>query len=295
MNPLRLDPSRTATARNRAAASMRSRLLAVGRRAATFIDDEDAFGLKGHQPFVFNEPKQFQFQQDPEKIAAFLAWLQGEIAKGVLESEKPLEDNWLNGFVGSAYKKGVVRAFTEAKPAGLAKPLFYAGKKAQFLESSFAAPEAVSKLKLIYTRSYNQLKGITDDMAGKISRVLADGLAHGTGPLKISRNLLDEVEGISRKRAELLARTEIIYAHAEGQLDSLEALGLDNIRLSVEWMTAGNPCPKCAVYAGQVFTIKEARGLIPLHPNCRCAWSPVFATVDRRKRTDVAGLFEEEV
>lgn len=36
-------------------------------------------------------------------------------------------------------------------------------------------------------------------------------------------------------------------------------------------------CPQCLPLDGQVFTIKEARGLIPRHVNCRCSWASVPA------------------
>jgi len=33
-------------------------------------------------------------------------------------------------------------------------------------------------------------------------------------------------------------------------------------------------CSECSDLEGNVYTIKEAHGMIPLHPNCRCAWKP---------------------
>ena len=43
-----------------------------------------------------------------------------------------------------------------------------------------------------------------------------------------------------------------------------------------EWSTAGDDrvCPLCGPLEGSVMTVKEARGLLPRHPNCRCAWIP---------------------
>ena len=75
-----------------------------------------------------------------------------------------------------------------------------------------------------------------------------------------------------------LARTEVINAYTEGTLDSYERLGVEEVQGRAEWSTAGDDrvCPQCAGMEGAVFTIREARGLIPLHPNCRCAWLPVI-------------------
>jgi hypothetical protein len=74
----------------------------------------------------------------------------------------------------------------------------------------------------------------------------------------------------------MIARTEIINAHAEGQLDSFDMLGVEEVGVVAEWATAGDDrvCEECASIEGELFTVDEARGMIPLHPNCRCAWIP---------------------
>ena len=70
--------------------------------------------------------------------------------------------------------------------------------------------------------------------------------------------------------------TQGIHAHSEGQLDSFEKLGVEEVGVMAEWITAGDDrvCERCAVLEGAVLKVKEARGLIPRHPNCRCAWLP---------------------
>ena len=51
-----------------------------------------------------------------------------------------------------------------------------------------------------------------------------------------------------------------------------------------EWMTAGDQrvCARCQANEGHRFTIEQARNMIPLHPQCRCAWVPI--SVDKRGR-----------
>lgn len=45
----------------------------------------------------------------------------------------------------------------------------------------------------------------------------------------------------------------------------------------VGWATAGDDyvCPECEALEDQVFTLQTARGMLPLHPNCRCALYPL--------------------
>jgi len=129
---------------------------------------------------------------------------------------------------------------------------------------------------MIYARAYDQLKDITSDMSTKMSRVFAESLANGLSAEATARKLHNTVDGIDRKRARTFARTEIIHAHAEGQLDSFDKLGIEELGVVAEWNTAGDDyvCSQCAALEGKTFTIQEARGMIPLHPNCRCCWVP---------------------
>jgi hypothetical protein len=118
------------------------------------------------------------------------------------------------------------------------------------------------------------LKGITAAMDQTISRVLAEALAHGRSAKQITKLLNEEVIGLGRKRSAMLAHTEIVRAHAEGQLDALQRMGVQRVGVMVEWVVGGNPCKICADRAGGVYTIDEARGLIPYHTFCKCAWIP---------------------
>lgn len=45
----------------------------------------------------------------------------------------------------------------------------------------------------------------------------------------------------------------------------------------VAWATAGDElvCPQCEALEDQIFTLETARGMLPLHPNCRCALYPL--------------------
>jgi SPP1 gp7 family putative phage head morphogenesis protein len=76
------------------------------------------------------------------------------------------------------------------------------------------------------------------------------------------------------KRARVLTRTEVINAHAEATLNSYTEAGLEGVTVNAEYTTAGDNkvCPKRRKLEGKVYTIAEARGVIPMHPNCRCAW-----------------------
>ncbi len=277
---LHRDPTRTTLLRRAYEGEMKRRFRWLSKQIWQFVVEWDVFGLDESLPFSINVERQaFRFHTDAQKIQAFRSWLQERVDQGILvpvggDPQKP----WTAKYLDRAYEKGISRSYDELNRQGFLGPSsLYLGGKQQFLRGFLGAPEPLSKYQLLYTRSFTELKGITEAMSQQISRTLADGLLKGKGPRAIARELSKNVEEMTRKRALVLARTEIIHAHAEGQLDAMKELGVEEITAQVEWITAGDErvCPDCIDLDGQVFSIDEAHGMIPLHPQCRCCWIPV--------------------
>ena len=80
-----------------------------------------------------------------------------------------------------------------------------------------------------------------------------------------------------RDRSELIARTEVSRSMNEGYLDSLEGTRYEEVEIS----SAGDACTLCLDLAGIKFKRAEARGRLPVHPNCRCHW---IVVIPRRKK-----------
>lgn len=249
------------------------------------VGDLDVFGLDDREPMTFNvlvsnqlniDRQAWRFLTNDQKLTEFNKWFQKQIDEDILQVDFQ-GDPWTAKYVESAYRKGSIRTYTDVHRSELAEASdVFEGSREQFLRQAFAQPERVSKIKFLFTRSLEELRGISAAMAQQVNRVLADGLSQGLGPRTLARRITNTISGINRTRALTLARTEVIAAHAEGQLDSFEDLGVREIQAMVEWSTAGDDrvCPECEALEGTVFTIDEARGLIPRHPNCRCAWIP---------------------
>jgi SPP1 gp7 family putative phage head morphogenesis protein len=291
-NPHRYDPQRSITLRKKIIGDVKRRLRALKAAIYDLVVTQDAFGIaadqaaakahaatlsggngRGLDAILTNES--WRFETDADKVKAYQKWLKSQVDNGFLEVSPGNENSpWLEKYLTSSYKKGVTRAYTDAKAAKLAAAGagddFVTGGKKAFLDSAFSSPVAQTKLQLIYTRSFSQLKGVTTQMDQDMSRVLAQGLADGRSPKVLAKDLTDVVDGIERRRALTIARTELSYAHSEGQLDSFEALGVDELGVMAEWSTAGDNrvCPLCAPMEGVILTVKEARGMIPRHPNC---------------------------
>ena len=261
---------------------MTRRFKKLSKAIVELVVDDDAFGLIKGELFTFNKqvPKQaWRFQNDATKLRSYRMWLKQQVDAYILSpvgggvGGKP----WTAPYIESAYKKGSLRAYTDLRAEKMiSKPVGFRGGREEFIHQTFGQPEVTKKIELLYTRAFHELDGVTAAMDQKMGRVLADGLAHGHGPKKIARALTKIVSNMNRTRALVIARTEIIRAHAEGQLDAFERLGEKEVGVMAEWSTAGDDrvCISCEDMEGEVMTIAAARGLLPLHPNCRCAWIP---------------------
>lgn len=271
------DPSKTTVLRQAFIRAMNKRLLKLKQDVLKWILEEDELGLLPVEIRQVGNRRTYAFATTTEKVSVFRRWFTNKVKQGVLETDGV--PAWTDEYVHSAYRKGLVHSYLESRRRFLAAidPRFIDLARDEFLKEAFAAPETVKKIQSIYTRTFETLKDYTHDMAVKTSSTLAEGLANGLHPSQIARELTSKMDNLSRSRALTIARTEIIHSHAEGQLDGYEKLGVKEVGADVEWSTSGDSrvCEECATMEGVVMKIEEARGKIPLHPNCRCAWIPI--------------------
>ena len=267
----------------------------VFKKAGLVKVGEDKWGLV---PKPTTNAAEWKFNSKPEQVEAFKKWLKTQID---IQFQKSEDELWIR-YIQEGLKKGAQRTFNDYyKGTRFAKGqgAFYQGSKEQFMQSAFAQPVAVDKVKLMAGRSFNELQGITDEMSMKITRTLTDGLVQGKNPMDIAKDLSNQVN-LSKKRAAVMARTEIVRANAEGQILAIRALGIEQVGVAVEWKVNapgvdekdGGPCKLCAPLEGAMFSLAEAEGLIPRHPNCRCAFIPVVGQRinyrKTRKKVDIS-------
>lgn len=217
----------------------------------------------------------FDFPRSDQKVAAFMQWLkdaQRARILGVSEGvplERAAASAWTSKYIESAYQRGIAETGAKLRAAG-------ADVAPEWVSRAFNRPIHADRVGLIYTRVFSELRDVTEVMDEQISSVLARGLAEGRNPLEIARTLRDRVEKIGITRARTIARTEVIAAHAEATLNGFEEAGIAGVEVEAEWLTAGDDkvCPLCEELEGRVFSLDEARNMLPRHPNCRCAWRP---------------------
>jgi SPP1 gp7 family putative phage head morphogenesis protein len=220
----------------------------------------------------------FQFRTDPEgKVDDFLTWLNESMDDEVLEIARgpagriTRNSRWQSAYVRASYGRGLEHAQRSMRRQGIRVPQ-------ESVADLFNAPTSVASLARLYARSFNELRGITGGVSQTIGRVLTEGLATGQGPRAIAGSMRTAVSSLGMARSLTMARTEIINAHADATLDRYGDVGVRDVVGQAEFLTAQDDrvCPDCIQLEGQTYNIDEARGIIPVHPNCRCVWLPVI-------------------
>ena len=304
----KIDPTRTTSLRNAFATDMSRRFLELSKVIKKSIVDQDCFGLNPNplQNYQMSPtPKEaFKFSRSSEKVDEFMVWLQLQVDRGLLEVGQfqqigsALESAWTNRYIFDSYKRGVIRARHELKKAGYKIPSM---DDTGGIEASMSTPFHIDRVGLLFTRTYNDLKGITAAMDAQISRILAQGIADGDGPALLARKIISTINGggadklgitdtlgrviPARRRATMLARTEIIRAHHMATIQEYRNWALEGVIVKGEWMTAGDErvCTRCEALQGKIFTLDEIEPLIPLHPQCRCIALPYIEELQKYK------------
>lgn len=280
-----IDPSQTTSLRNAFANGMKKRFRKFRMTVTEVLVQDDVFGIITNQ-----KPGEgsFRFLNTTEKITLFMRWIQQQIQDDILQTAHPdevgrsIDSAWTNKFVQEAYKRGVIRARQQMR--GFAPPLNVTGG----VDAAMVTLAHMSHRAALFIRAFSELKGATDMMLKQISRIVAQGVTDGVHPKVIAQQISDVVvngesdvvvnakRNAAQDRAELIARTEIIRTYAEAQLTEFETWGVHGVKTKAEFLTVGDNrvCAKCAKFEKQIFEIEEARGMIPLHPLCRCVWVP---------------------
>lgn len=290
VDPLRADPTKTTRLRARFGAEIKRRFRDLEKRLWEQLVTHNFLDLEEPISLAENAAGDFLFTTDPQKLVAFNDWFARQVQDSIffVPPGTPLNEPWLADYVDSAYKRGVMNAwFSSQRRQDLLGPGPGGGmSQEQFLAGSFAAPESMAKVRLLAMRVLEDLKGVTNAMATEMSRILTQGLIDGKSAIPIAREMVKKIRGMTMNRAMVIVRTEIIRAHAEGQLDAYRRLGVEQLGLQVEFSTAGDDrvCPICARLEGKVYSIDSASGVIPVHPQCRCAWLPYIPTKLTKRR-----------
>ena len=248
-------------------------------------------GIEGNIPVPFTDEQQlivnqFEFTSDPQSVARFMAWLQLQVDDLLFTNDATPTKHWQNKFIDQSYLRGIKLTQAELRKLGIT-----AVELQQIQAAAIVGVQAVplgvatsvigldlktihlDAIRLLYTREFAALKGITDTMSGQIARVMVEGVEQGFGVRQIAKNINDRVNKIGLTRAKLLARTETARAYNIGTINEFDDIASQlNIETQFKWITAGDGRvrPTHVERNGKIFSKERAFALIG-EPNCRCA------------------------
>jgi SPP1 gp7 family putative phage head morphogenesis protein len=262
--------------------------------------ETDALHLKRDAPGGALTPNaegdRFEFVTEQSRRDEFRRWLDRQIDQALLDPTTRAEvrngSHWTAPYVRDGYIKGWQQGEGRLMEAGVST------EQTAGVQAILQLPAAEQQLAELYSRTFENLDGISEDMARQIRQELAQGLAEGVNPREMARRMADEIETVSNTRLKTLARTEVINSHSTATLDRFERAG-QTLVVHGEWATAGDTrvCPICQALEGQVMTVQEMRAGTfrfdasgdnvsdalagtyrrkpPAHPNGRCTIIPV--------------------
>ena len=308
----KIDPTRTTTLRMAFEKQMDKRFNKFVSIIKKAIVEDDIFDL--YEPrtnIITMSPgkKAFAFSTSTQKVESFMDWLRELEEQEILQVGRfqqvgnSVNGAWTNMYIQDSYKRGITRARYEMKQAGFDVPTLDASGG---IHAVMGTPFHMDRVGLLYTRTYNELKNITEAMNGQISRVLSEGMMEGDNSIKIANKLNNVITGSgdtlamtdtlgrfvpAKRRAKILARTEIIRAHHKATIQEYRNWGVEGVEVDAEWSTAGDDrvCPICEKLSkggkngDGVYTLDEIEGMIPVHPQCRCSTIP--KKVEKKKET----------
>lgn len=299
----RFDPTRLATLRR----SFISELRRVYRKLTKDVKDRVYTELSSNpssSPSAF--PTTFilgnaSILLDQDRLSRFLVWLGERLGLSTnpyLHRITPLlPESSVNRYVRDAYSKGVVRSHNDIKRDKTTLRFAHTSKlfrveqslkerSEEFLREHFSKKATTEKLKVLESRTFSELQGVSQQSLTSLSRLLSDAMMNGT-PLQDVASQIASTLSVNLSRATAVAQTELTRAHSEGQLDAMEAMGVSELGVAVEWDTShdGKVCPLCKPLEGVVLRIEEARGMLPRHPHCRCAFIPAALAISSSRNT----------
>jgi hypothetical protein len=121
----------------------------------------------------------------------------------------------------------------------------------------------------VATKVGARVTGITQTTQNAISSAIQQGFDDGLSPGEIA-DLIDGLPEFDEARAELVARTETMFAYNAAALDSFGEFGVTEVQA-----IDGDGDEECADRDGQTFSIEDADS-IEDHPNGTLDWVPII-------------------
>ncbi len=100
---------------------------------------------------------------------------------------------------------------------------------------------------------------------------LREGTEAGESVGEVSKRVEDIFTFATKSRAEMIAKTETARGVTEAHRQTYDYYGFEDVK----WLLAPGSCEICAGKSRQSWTTSNIKGEIPVHPNCKCDFTPL--------------------
>ena len=158
-------------------------------------------------------------------------------------------------------------------------------------------PEHLNRVEQYHLLFQQEVAGIVAALNQQLNRAINEIILSKVTTVSACHTVREVIKKIS-PRFDALVNTMVVKVHNLARIEALRVSGVEFFRVKaeripatvvsdarkklrvprrtkyVEVITAGDDkvCPRCEMLEGEIFTYGEARLLLPLHINCRCAF-----------------------
>jgi hypothetical protein len=278
----RRDPTRTLDLRRKFIRTLEKRWKRISRLVTEAVATQDMFGLS-----LANAHALQIVAMSSGRVPAFQQWIDAALADTILGMDREL---WIGGFIREAYQRGWTAAT---------------------LQVGRDLPLNIDRADIITKLTIAELQGVIEAFSQRAVRAFSDGLMSHLPPATVARSIRKEVDKVGIVRSRMTVQTMIVRTNGEAALDAFQSAGRTHVDVLpetmpspgrmhairdakarsrrsrrrgvrsefVEVLTAGDDdvCTICQdISESGPYAIADARGLIPAHPNCRCAFVPAY-------------------
>lgn len=242
-------------------------------------------------PTIITNAKVYDYQLDSQKYNSINLFLQQLLYDELLDNENGNFTNrwWLNANLTSAYTDGASDALQSAKNIAVAEIVgqeISQQLRSTNLESIVFSNGFQSRVALLHSRVFEEMKGLSDSSKSDLSNILSRGMAAGKGVKELTKDVLHRVD-VSYSRAKRIVRTEILNGYRTATSAETDVINED-VYADSEWgmlqLWWSALAPTSRVWHvkkhGETYTTQEVREFYSVDANainCLCSQSPVLA------------------
>lgn len=218
----------------------------------------------------------YAYQIDGEMFDRIIASIGTELE--ALLFGKTGEFRFYDVYISTAYERGVTQQTRNLEQQ-------MAGVRLSFVEAGattvLADEQRLTRMALVRSRLFEDMQGLTQAVKRDLAITLSDAIGRGLGVTEATKRLQERI-GVSRRRGERIARTEIPMALRRARWDETEVVAESyNLKSMEMHLSALSPTtrPEHAERNGKLYTVEQVRewwaeGANSI--NCKCSTTTVL-------------------